>query len=65
MGKKTYTFFMLGDFWRDGGGLELFTIKFASEIVEYPISITCGVGSAQLSHSATTLCCVEEMTCPR
>lgn len=47
-------------FW--GGGFELFTVKFASKAVEYPVSITCGVESAQLSLTATTLWYVEDMT---
>lgn len=49
-------------FW--GGGFELFTVKFASKAVEYPVSITCGVESAQLSLTATTLWYVEDMTWP-
>lgn len=65
VGKRPILFLCLDFFGVDGGRFELFTIKFPSEIAEYPISITCAVESAQLSHSATTLCHVEETTWPR
>lgn len=47
--KRTCTFFMFRFFGGDGGVFELFTIKFASDTAEYPISVTCGVESAQCS----------------
>lgn len=49
VGKRPTLFF----FW--GGGFELFTVKFASKAVEYPVSITCGVESAQLSQCYYTV----------
>lgn len=60
--RPTLLLYFLGFFWGDGGGLELFVIKFASQIVDYCICIPCGVESAQLSHSAIALCWVEEIT---
>lgn len=55
VGTKPCTFFLFVCF-------ELFTVKFANKIVKYPVSIICDMKSVQLSHSAITLCYVEEMT---